>query len=56
MMIMDPLLNNLFDHSLNIKDFIHDKILTQDHEQIVQIYSRLSSVKHAISKHIQKEV
>lgn len=31
LMIMDPLLNNIFDHSINIKDFLHDKILTQDH-------------------------
>jgi len=31
MIIMDPLLNNLFDQGLNVKDFIHEKILTQDH-------------------------
>ena len=53
-MIMDPLLNNLFDQGLNIKDFLHDRVLTLDHEQIVHIYSKLSSVKHAISKQVQK--
>ncbi len=53
---MDPLLNNLFDSALNTKDFLHEKILTQDHEQIVGIYSKLSSVKHGISRQLQREV
>lgn len=53
---MDPVLNSLFNPSLPLKDFLHEQILTLPHDQIVHIYSKLSTVKHALSKQVHKEV
>jgi hypothetical protein len=50
---MDPHLNSLFDTSISAPVFI-DKILALPHEHIVKIYMKLSSLKHAISKNMQK--
>lgn len=52
---MDPHLNSLFDTSLNPKEFV-DKILLLPHEHIMKIYMKLTSLKHSITKNIQKEI
>jgi hypothetical protein len=52
---MDPHLNSLFDTSISAPNFT-DKILTLPHDHIVKIYMKLSSLKHAISKNMQKEI
>jgi hypothetical protein len=52
---MDPHLNTLFDSSVNASDFVN-KILLLPHEQIIKIYMKLTSLKHAISKNMQKEI
>ena len=52
---MDPHLNSLFDNAINAHDFVA-KILSLPHEQIIKIYMKLASLKHSISKNMQKEI
>jgi hypothetical protein len=52
---MDPHLNSLFDNSINSAEFVN-KILTLPHEQIIKIYMKLTTLKHSISKNMQKEI
>lgn len=52
---MDPHLNSLFDNAINSHDFVA-KILALPHEQIIKIYMKLTSLKHSISKNMQKEI
>lgn len=52
--IMDPVLNVLFDPSLSNEDLLNTKILTLPHDEILNVYSRLTALKHLFSKTLQK--
>jgi CRISPR/Cas system CSM-associated protein Csm2 small subunit len=52
---MDPYLNSLFDNSVTSSQFAN-KILALPEDQIMKIYMKLSSLKHSISKNMQKEI
>lgn len=54
--IMDPVLNSLFDPSFTSEDLLIKKILILSHDEIVNIYSKLAILKHSLSKSLQKEV
>lgn len=54
--IMDPILNSLFDQQLSAEDLLMNKILLLPHDEIVHLYSKLAGLKHLLSKSIQKEV
>ena len=53
---MDPHLNALFDNSSSPETFLHAQILPLPHSQIIKIYMKMTSLKHAIAKHLQKEI
>ena len=44
--IMDPVLNSLFDRTTSAEDFLVSKILPLHHEHIATMYSKLASIKH----------
>ena len=44
--IMDPVLNSLFDRSTSAEDFLVSKILPLEHDHIATLYSKLASIKH----------
>lgn len=50
---MDPYLNSLFDNSIKSTEFVN-KIIALPHDQIIKIYVKLTSLKHSISKNMQK--
>ena len=54
--IIDPHLNSLFDTSVTPSQFLNDKILHLPHQDIIKIYIKLTSLKHAITKNMQKEI
>ena len=54
--IIDPHLNALFDTSLTSHQFLQSKILPLPHDDIVKIYMKLTSLKHALTKNMQKEI
>ena len=54
--IIDPHLNGLFDNDLSPQLFLNSKILTLPHPDIIKVYMKLTSLRHAITKNMQKEV
>ena len=54
--IMDPVLNSLFDSTLSSEDLLHTKILTLPQDEIINVYTRLTTLKHVFSRALQKEV
>ena len=54
--IIDPHLNGLFDTDLSPRQFLHSKVLTLPHPDVIKVYMKLTSLRHAITKNMQKEV
>lgn len=54
--IIDPHLNALFDAQISPEDFLNHKILTLPHQDIIKVYMKLTSLRHAITKNMQKEI
>jgi len=53
---MDSHLNCLFDTSISGEELVANKILGLPHEQIVKTYMKLTTLKHSITKSMQKEI
>lgn len=54
--VMDPILSDLLDPTLEPEAFISDLIANRPPEQVSQLYSKLGTVKHSIGRYLQKEV
>jgi len=54
--IIDPHLNALFDNSQTPAQFLNNKILHLPHQDIIHLYMKLTSLKHSITKNMQKEI
>jgi iron-sulfur cluster repair protein YtfE (RIC family) len=54
--IIDPHLNALFDAQISPQLFLKQKILTLAHPDIIKVYMKLTSLRHAITKNMQKEI
>lgn len=54
--IIDPHLNGLFDSQITPQEFLEGKILPLGHPDIVRIYIKLTSLRHALSRNMQKEI
>lgn len=54
--IIDPPLNGLFDSQMTPEEFLNSKILPLPHEDIVKVYVKLTSLRHALTKNMQKEI
>ena len=52
--IIDPHLNTLFDSELTSEEFVNQKIMSLGHEDMIKVYMKLTSLKHSISKNMQK--
>ena len=44
--VMDPVLNSLFDRDMPAEDFLLSKILPLHHDHIVELYTKLAAIKH----------
>jgi hypothetical protein len=53
---MDPHLNYLFDSQQSAEHLVNSIILPLSQEQIIKIYIKLTSLKHSITKNMQKEI
>lgn len=53
---MDVHLNPLFNTSINAEQFLNTHLLTLPSHLIMQNYIKLTSLKHAITKNIHKEI
>ncbi len=54
--IIDSHLNALFDSQMTPEEFLNSKILPLPHEDIVKSYMKLTSLRQAITKNMQKEI
>jgi hypothetical protein len=52
--IIDPHLNALFDSELSAEEFLNQKIKCLGHDDMIKVYMKLTSLKHSISKNMQK--
>lgn len=56
LIVMDPVLSDLLDSSLDPELFIRNVIANQSPEQVSALYAKLGTFKHTIVRHLQKEV
>jgi|JI6StandDraft_1071083.scaffolds.fasta_scaffold25144_1 hypothetical protein len=56
LIVMDPVLSDLLDSSLDPEQFIRDVIADRPPEQVSALYAKLGTFKHTLLRHLQKEV
>jgi len=54
LIVMDPVLSDLLDSSLDPEQFIRNVIASSPPEQVSALYAKLGTFKHTLVRHLQR--